>query len=192
MDWIIWRFLFLIPLLNWTVLKFNYESDPKKQDANREATRINNGGLRGSRASGMDAHEVAYAMTKQGGVNSNTIMRLVPSGENRSHGKKVQLALEAAGAKDGDPLFIVLIPESKKSSPVSPVDEKSTKPNRRHTPVFVPDPNYRRKPYAGYPGQSLEPLIRKLFGIDVIPVAVPVAAPVIIQINSGYLMNLIY
>jgi len=159
-----------IPLLNWTILHFNYEPDRKVQNRQREETRANNGGLRGSRADKTAAHEAAYAMTKQGGNNSRTVMELIPARENSSHGKRVQLAVAAAGLGNGDPFFVVLIPRQPRQEPVTvPVVEPKL------PPLFDPAPYLRLmedmkrrgpKTYGGYPGQGALPEV-SYFGIPI-------------------------
>jgi len=176
------RYVIRIPIINWTVLHFNYEADPKKQAQNRSETRARAGGMRGSKINGTDAHEVAYASTKQGGNNSETIMQLIPKGENRSHGSLLGLAYE--DHVDGDPLFVILIPDKKQLPVPVPVPTPPKNKNdfdlekMRRQIEMLPK---RRAPQTGYPGQGIEQLIEKYFKVKIpfifSPTPVPAPAP---------------
>ena len=182
------KFVVRIPIVNWTILLFNYEADPKKQAANRKATRDKMGGMSGSRASSLDAHEVAYASTKQGGNNSETIMRLIPAGENRSHGTLLKNAYQNVQAVDGDPVFIILIPDKKRQLPyVVPFGIDPKKKDDNNFEEFYKkyknkDLIKKREPYTGYPGQVVEDLVEEYFHIKIPPLLSPAPAPVPVPI----------
>ncbi|WP_440134895.1 RHS repeat domain-containing protein, partial [Chitinophaga sancti] len=112
--------------VDFTILFFHYEPDKKKQDKNRDRTRKANGNIRGSKKDKTDAHEVAYASTKEGsgtylGLPSNNIMRIIGQADNGSHGGALGAAYRNSGISDGDPIYVILIPgNNQKTQPEPP------------------------------------------------------------------------
>jgi RHS repeat-associated protein len=128
-------------------LVFHYEANPKNQQKNRYESRKKNWFVENPNSYVYQLHEVPYASTKEGGINSIRMPAL--EGHNIGHGIALRWFYDDHKMKDGDEFYVPLRPLKIKKIP---------------EPIPVPVPN----PYKKWDPRTIPPII------PIRPIPVPI------------------